>query len=281
MGDPSFHHLIEHWSNRLFVAPTEAVPTDLLENQDPLLKKSFPYPLASLRSLVCWVNRVLQWNKAPFSVIDKAGHRFHDLQKTLDSLSSDLHRQGVGAVKQSAKVIDQKHEDILFWQRELLAWLLLSEDSTAHCVLLYGAPLCPQRCAEAIRSFAFIIDKGITRPERLQFLKIYLLWVHRIRVKEIINIVSSDFWEPWTQALKFLRCYERTSQEQQQAATRVINSPSFDDVFQPEKEIRGELKSSIASIVSVSLLSMPQPFGGFSGNFNNCSINISLKWLGT
>ena len=60
-------------------------------------------------------------NKAPFSVMDKADHRFRDLQKTLDSLSSELHRQGVGAVKQSAKVIDLKHDD-MFWQKGLLGY---------------------------------------------------------------------------------------------------------------------------------------------------------------
>ena len=112
--------------NRSFVNPSEAVPTDLLHSHNPQLvckwlcrflmetRKSDGslYPPASLRSLVCGLNRVLQKNKAPFSVVDKSDHRFQDLLKTLDSLSSKLHRQGVGAVKQSAKVIDPKHEDI-------------------------------------------------------------------------------------------------------------------------------------------------------------------------
>ena len=62
---------------------------------------------------------MLQQIKAPFSVMDKVDHRFLDIQKTLDSLSSDLHRQEVGAAKQSTNVIDPKHEDI-FWQRGLL-----------------------------------------------------------------------------------------------------------------------------------------------------------------
>lgn len=80
-----------------------------------------PYPPTSLRSLLCGLNHVLQKNKAPFSVLDKADHRFRDILKTLDSLSSDLHRQGVGAVKQSAKVIDPVHEG-LFWQKGLLGY---------------------------------------------------------------------------------------------------------------------------------------------------------------
>ena len=53
------------------------------------------------------------------AVMDKIDHKFCDLQKTLDSLSSDLHRQGVGAVKHTAKVVDPKHEDI-FRQKGLL-----------------------------------------------------------------------------------------------------------------------------------------------------------------
>ena len=119
--------------NRSFVNLSEAVLTDLLHSHDPQLvckwlcrflmetrkRDGSPYPPASLRSLGCGLNRVLQKNKAPFSVVDKSDHRFWDLFKTLDSPSSELHRQGVGAVKQSVKVIDPKHEDI-FWQKALL-----------------------------------------------------------------------------------------------------------------------------------------------------------------
>ena len=121
--------------NRSFVNASEAVPDDLLASHDPQLvcqwlcrfvmeaRKSDGscYPPSSLRSLVCGLNRVLQRNKAPFSVVDKSDHRFRDLIKTLDSLSSDLHRQGVGAVKHSAKVIDPKHEDV-FWREGLLGY---------------------------------------------------------------------------------------------------------------------------------------------------------------
>ena len=97
--------------NRLFLRASDTVPDDILESHDPeLVSKWFcrfimeagksdgsPYPPASLRSLLCGLNRVLQKNKAPFSVLDKADHRFRDLLKTLDSLSSDLHRQDVGS----------------------------------------------------------------------------------------------------------------------------------------------------------------------------------------
>ena len=61
-----------------------------------------PYPPATLRSLVRGLNCILQSNKAPFSVLDKSDHRFCNLLKTLDCLSSLLHRQGVGVSKNSA-----------------------------------------------------------------------------------------------------------------------------------------------------------------------------------
>ena len=65
--------------------------------------------------------------------MDKADHRFCDLQKTLDSLSSDLHRQEVGAEKQSVKVIDLKHEDI-FWQKGLLGY---SSPKSLQCTVFF------------------------------------------------------------------------------------------------------------------------------------------------
>ena len=59
--------------------------------------------------------------KARFSVLDKSDWRFRDLLKTLDSVSSELHRNGIGATKRSAKVIKPAHEDI-FWQKSLLGY---------------------------------------------------------------------------------------------------------------------------------------------------------------
>ena len=52
-------------------------------------------------------------------MLDKTNPCFRDLLKTLDSVSSDLHRQGVGATKHSAPIISQEHEE-LFWKKGLL-----------------------------------------------------------------------------------------------------------------------------------------------------------------
>ena len=129
-------HTFNAWAiNRSFINASEAVSDDLLASHDLQLvckwlcrfvmetRKSdgSPYLPSSLRSLVCGLSRVLQKNKAPFSDVDKNDYRFRDLITTLDSLSSDLHRQGIGAVKRSAEVIDPQHEDV-FWREGLLGY---------------------------------------------------------------------------------------------------------------------------------------------------------------
>ena len=120
-------------ANRCSVVPNDPVPKDLLasHNADLVCKwlclflietrktDGSVYPPSSLRSLICGVNRILQNNQAPFSVVDKGDPRFRPLLKTLDSLSSELHRSGVGVAKNSAKVIESDHES-LFWEKGLL-----------------------------------------------------------------------------------------------------------------------------------------------------------------
>ena len=79
------------------------------------------YPPSTLRSLLSGLNRVVQSNQVPFSVLDKGDTRFRPLLKTLDSLSSELHRSGIGVTKNSAKVIELEHEN-LFWRNGLLGY---------------------------------------------------------------------------------------------------------------------------------------------------------------
>ena len=67
------------------------------------------------------VNHVLQGSKAPFSIFDKDDCRFKDLLKTLDTLCSDLHRQGIGSTKNSVIVIELDDEG-RFWQKDLLGF---------------------------------------------------------------------------------------------------------------------------------------------------------------
>ena len=378
--------------NRSFINPTEAVPVDLLESQDPeVICKWFcrfvmetrkndgsPYPPASLRSLLCGLNRVLQRNKAPFSVMDKTDHRFRDLQKTLDSLSSDLHRQGVGAVKHTAKVIDPKHEDI-FWQKGLLGYstpkvlqrtvffytglhfvlrgiqeqhdlvpLQFTREpqdrSVYHSSVYYeyiefvsknnqhrfkdinmrskkvrayavpGSERCivklldtylpllpsnsPNFYMRALEKFPSDPKKCCMTNQRvgINMLKNILSELsekaglethytnHSLRATAITRMFNSGIPEKVIaensghRSTKALRCYERTSQEQQQTATRVINCPSNTNATEPVKEASSEFIPFVASSTSESKpLIGAQSLGGFSGNFTNCTINISLK----
>ena len=115
--------------------PDDPVPEDLLQSHDPTQIVKYlclyvletrkedgsPYPPATLRSLLSGINRVLQANKAPFSILDKHDLRFRELFNTLDVVSSNLHREGVGAHRKSAPVISVDHEN-LFWERGLLGY---------------------------------------------------------------------------------------------------------------------------------------------------------------
>ena len=51
--------------------------------------------------------------------MDKCDAQFRPLLKTLESLSSELHRSGIGVAKNNAKVIEVEHEN-LFWEKGLL-----------------------------------------------------------------------------------------------------------------------------------------------------------------
>ena len=77
---------------------------------------------------------------------------------------------------------------------------------------------------------------------------------HSLRATAITRMFNSGIPEKVIaensghRSTKALRCYERTSQEQQQSATRVINSPSCDNGFSKElSETSTELKPSTAS----------------------------------
>ena len=64
------------------------------------------YLPGTLRSLVSRLNRELKCNGAPFLGLDKSDGRFRALLKTLDTLSCELRREGIGAGKKITKVVD-------------------------------------------------------------------------------------------------------------------------------------------------------------------------------
>jgi len=52
--------------------------------------------------------------QVPFCVLSKDDARFQPFLKTLDSLSSELHSNGIGVVQNSAEVIELEHK-MVFW----------------------------------------------------------------------------------------------------------------------------------------------------------------------
>ena len=126
----------KQWAKqRSEAVPTDPVPDDLLQCHDherivkylclyvleTRKEDGSRYPPATIRSLLSGINRVLQANKAPFSILDKHDLRFRELFNTLDVVSSTLHREGVGARRKSASVIEVEHEN-LFWECGLLGY---------------------------------------------------------------------------------------------------------------------------------------------------------------
>ena len=53
--------------------------------------------------------------------MDKTNPVFQELHLTLDRVTSDLHRDGVGVMRKSALVISFEHEN-LFWEKQLLGY---------------------------------------------------------------------------------------------------------------------------------------------------------------
>ncbi len=111
------------------------MPTDLLLCRDPATVCKYmryfvlearshdgnKYPPGTIRSILSGLNRILRASKAPFSIFDKTNPAFRELQLTLDTLTSNLHREGLGVTKNSAIVISSEHED-LFWEKDVLGF---------------------------------------------------------------------------------------------------------------------------------------------------------------
>ena len=79
------------------------------------------YPPSSIQSILSGLNRVLKDNGVPFSMMNKDDPAFHEFFLTLDTVTSSLHREGVGAMKASASVISYEHQAI-FWEKKLLGY---------------------------------------------------------------------------------------------------------------------------------------------------------------
>ena len=64
----------------------------------------------TIRSLLCGLNRVMKDNGATFSILDKGNPISGELLLTLDTVTSGLHWQGIGATRKSASITSREHE---------------------------------------------------------------------------------------------------------------------------------------------------------------------------
>ena len=92
------------------------------------------YPPGIVRNLLSGINRELIKNKAEFSIMDRSDRRFRELHLTLDSITSELHRTGVGVDKKNAEVISKDLED-LCWEKGSLG--MSSPTVLQHTVFFY------------------------------------------------------------------------------------------------------------------------------------------------
>ena len=121
--------------NRRAIVPHDPVPSKLLKCHDPAIVSKYlcmfavetrkengeKYPPATIRALLSGINCTLKENKAPFFIFDKQNPDFRDLTNTLDVISSTLHREGIGAKKKHAAVIEADDEQS-FWDKSLLGF---------------------------------------------------------------------------------------------------------------------------------------------------------------
>ena len=123
------------WVEKTFLAwveernkavPEDPVPIDLLSCHNPTVVCKYLryfvlevrsstgekyYPPATIQSILSGLNRVMKDRKAPFSILDKSNPSFRELMLTLNSVTSELHRDGVGVSKKSAAVVTFEHEE--------------------------------------------------------------------------------------------------------------------------------------------------------------------------
>ncbi len=132
MGRKTFIDWVEQ---RNKARPDDPVPIDLLSCHDPTVVCKYlryfalearnqsgqKYPPATIRSILSGLNRIMKDGKAPFSILDKSNPQFRELLLTLDSVTSELYRDGVGVSKKSAAAVSFEHEE-LFWEKKILCY---------------------------------------------------------------------------------------------------------------------------------------------------------------
>ena len=127
----------------------DPVPSDRLQSNDTELvcktlckfvlktrnSSGQQYPPATIRSLLSWLNHIFKEKKAPFSILDKDDPQFHDLHWTMDSVSSKLHKKGIGTEHKHVSVIGR------YFVGCRITWNFNTTEFTAYCAFLCGLQL--------------------------------------------------------------------------------------------------------------------------------------------
>ena len=79
------------------------------------------YSPATIRSILSGLNRISKESKDPFNIFDKQNPCFCKLHLTFSCVTSTLHREGIGVIKNSAAVILFEDEE-LFWTSEVFGY---------------------------------------------------------------------------------------------------------------------------------------------------------------
>ena len=138
------------------------------------------YPAATIRALLSEINGTLQDNKVPFgSIFDKQNPHFHDLCKTLDVVCSTLHREGIGAKKKHAAVIEADHEQS-FWDKGLLGYS--SPKLLQRTVFFYVGMYFALRVVE--EQYSLVPNQFIRNPQDTATYHRCLLRVYRVYFKK-------------------------------------------------------------------------------------------------
>lgn len=90
--------------NRNSMCPNDPIPSDLLSTTDPALLTKWlkifvletRQKSGQLYNILCGIYRTCRDNGVPFNFLDKSDSRFRELHRTLDSVCSRLHSEGIG-----------------------------------------------------------------------------------------------------------------------------------------------------------------------------------------
>ena len=162
------------------------------------------YKPGSIGSLLCGLNQIVKESGTTFSLLDKENPAFRELLLTLDSVTSSLHRQGIGTAKKSAPVISTEHENIL-WAKVLLG---------------FGDPKALQRAAFFSIGLHFVL-RGVEEQHQLLCSQI-------VRYPPDTEVYSSDVYYEYTEFISKNNQHRFKDINSRNKRVRVFATPGSD-----------------------------------------------------